>query len=316
MKAIVINEYGSADVLEYKEVPQPQLQPDHLLIEMHATSVNPVDYKIREGELKILTGLRKPKIRILGFDVAGEVVETGAHVKSFRPGDQVYALMGMAKGGAYAEYITVPESSAVSKPANLTYEEAAAVPLTALTALRALRERGKISSGKKVIINGASGGVGTFSVQIAKALGAVVSGVCSTKNVEFVQSLGADNVVDYSKEDFTTHTQAYDIIYDVVANTSFSACKNALTPNGIYITTVPGPATFLQVVLTSLMPGKKATYIMVKPDGKDLDFIRELIEAEKVKPVIDKSFPLSEVAAAHSYCETGHTRGKSVITIA
>ncbi len=315
MKAIVIDEYGPVEVLKMREVPQPQLNPDHLLVKMHATSVNPVDYKIRKGDLKIFTGLRKPKIKILGFDVAGEVVETGANVTSFHQGQQVYALMGMTTGGAYAEYVSVPESTTAIKPENLSYEEAAAVPLVALTALRALRNKGNMDSGKKVLINGASGGVGTFAVQIAKALGGIVTAVCSTKNRELLRSLGADHVIDYRKEDFTNHDQRYDIIYDIVANKSFPACKNALLPKGIYITTVPGPATMFQILLTSLWPGKKATYIMVKADAKDLQFIKELIEANTIKPVIDKSFPLAQVASAHTYCEEGHTRGKNVITI-
>lgn len=315
MKAIIINGYGPAEVLEYKEVSQPQLKPDHLLIKMHATSVNPVDFKIRKGELKLFTGLRKPKVKILGFDVSGEVVETGENVKTFKKGDQVYALMGIFEGGAYAEYISVPESSAAIKPANMSFKESAAVPLASLTALQALRDKGKVCPRKKVLINGASGGVGTFAVQIAKALGAVVTGVCSSKNIELVQSLGADKVIDYTRKDFTKDYQTYDIVYDVVANKSFSVCKKALIPNGIYITTVPNPVIIFQTFRTYLWPGKKATYIMVKANGKDLNFIKELIEADKVKSVIDKTFSLSQVATAHTYCEAGHTRGKNVITI-
>ncbi|VAX33788.1 Bifunctional protein: zinc-containing alcohol dehydrogenase; quinone oxidoreductase (NADPH:quinone reductase); Similar to arginate lyase [hydrothermal vent metagenome] len=314
MKAIVINRYGSAEVLEYKEFPLPQVKPSHLLVRIHATSVNPVDFKIRRGEIRLFTGLINPRVRILGFDVAGEVVEVGKRVKSFRKGDQLYAFLGIRDGGAYAEYTSVPERSVAIKPANMSFEEAAAVPLASLTALQALRDKGKISAGKKVLINGASGGVGTFAVQIAKASGAVVAGVCSSKNIELVQSLGADSVIDYTKKDFTEDSQTYDIIYDVVANKSFSACKKVLTINGIYITTIPDPKTILQKLLTSVLPGKKAAFIMVKANSNDLDFIKDLIEAGKIKSVIDKTFPLSQVAAAHTYCEAGHSRGKNVIT--
>ncbi|GMT46828.1 MAG: alcohol dehydrogenase [bacterium] len=314
MKAIVINRYGSAEVLEYKEVPLPQVKPSHLLVRIHATSVNPVDFKIRRGEIRLFTGLINPRVRILGFDVAGEVVEVGKRVKTFRKGDQVYAFLGIRDGGAYAEYTSVPERSVAIKPANMSFEEAAAVPLASLTALQALRDKGKISAGKKVLINGASGGVGTFAVQIAKASGAVVAGVCSSKNIELVQSLGADSVIDYTKKDFTEDSRTYDIIYDVVANKSFSTCKKVLTTNGIYITTIPDPKTIFQKLPTSLLPGKKSTFIMVKANSNDLDFIKDLIEAGKIKSVIDKTFPLSQVAAAHTYCEAGHSRGKNVIT--
>ncbi len=315
MKAVVINKYGPVEVLEYTKVLQPQLKPNYLLVKMHATSVNPVDFKIRKGQLRFITGFRRPKIKILGFDVAGEVVETDENVKTFKRGDRIFALISIIRGGANAEYVSIPESSAALKPANLSFQESAAVPLASLAALQALRDRGKISPGKQVLINGASGGVGTFAVQIAKALGAVVTGVCSSKNIEMVKSLSADNVIDYTKEDFTKSHNVYDIIYDVVANRSFSDCKNALTRKGIYITTVPNPSTVAHVFRTSLFPGKKATFVMVKPSGKDLDFIKELIEADKIKPVIDRIFPLFQVAEAHNYCEAGHTIGKSVIKV-
>jgi NADPH:quinone reductase-like Zn-dependent oxidoreductase len=314
MKAIVFDRYGPPELLEYGEVPQPKIKPNHLLIKMHATSVNPLDFRIRRGELRIFTGIRKPKTKILGFDIAGEVVQTGKNVKTFKKGDQVFALMGL-EGGAYAEYVAVSEQSVAIKPVNMSFEEAAAVPLAGLAALQALRDRGRISSGVKVLINGASGGVGTFAVQIAKAFGAVVTGVCSSKNIELVKSLGADEVIDYTKDDFTKHYQKYDIVFDVAAKKSFSYCKKALLPKGIYITTVPNLGFIFQVFWTHLWSGKKATFIMVRPSGKDLDFIRELIEAGQVKSIIDRIFSLSEVAAAHAYCEAGHSRGKNIIRI-
>jgi NADPH:quinone reductase-like Zn-dependent oxidoreductase len=314
MKAIVFDRYGPPEVLEYIEIPQPKIKPNHLLVKMHATSVNPLDFRIRRGELKIFTGIRKPKIKILGFDISGEVVQTGKNVKTFKKGDQVFAFMGL-EGGAFAEYVVVSEQSTAIKPVNMSFEEAAAVPLAGLAALQALRDRGKISSGRNVLINGASGGVGTFAVQIAKAFGAVVTGVCSSKNIELVKSIGADEVIDYTKDDFTKHYQTYDIVFDVAAQKSFSDCKRALVPKGIYITTVPNLGFIFQVFWTHLWSGKKATFIMVRPSGKDLDFIRELIEAGQVKSIIDRIFSLSEVAAAHAYCEAGHSRGKNIIRI-
>jgi NADPH:quinone reductase-like Zn-dependent oxidoreductase len=314
MKAVIVERYGSPEVLGYREVPQPKIKPNHLLVKIHATSVNPLDFRIRRGELRIFTGIRKPKTQILGFDVAAEVVQIGEKTKTFKKGDEVFALMGL-EGGAYAEYIVVPEQSVALKPVNMSFEEAAAVPLAGLAALQALRDRGKISSGKKVLIHGASGGVGTFAVQIAKSLGAVVTGVCSSKNVELVKSIGADEVIDYTKDDFTKRRGTYDIVFDVVAKKSFSECKRALTPKGIYITTVPNPMFIFQSFWTHLWCGKKATFLMVRTSGKDLNFIRELIEAGKVKSIIDKIFSLPEVASAHAYCEEGHTRGKTIIRI-
>lgn len=314
MKAILFDRYGPPEVFKYREVPQPKIKPNHLLVKIHATSVNPLDFRIRRGELRIFTGITRPRSKILGFDIAGEVVQTGENVKAFKRGDQVFALMGL-EGGAYAECILVSEKSLEAKPVNMSFEEAAAVPLAGLTALQALRDKGKISSGAKVLINGASGGVGTFAVQIAKSLGAVVTGVCSSKNVELVKSLGADEVIDYTKEDFTKRSQTYEIIFDVVAKKSFSDCKRALVPRGIYITTVPNSRFISQAFWTHFRPGKKATFIMVRSSGKDLSFIRELIEAGKITSIIDRIFPLSEVAAAHAYCEEGHSRGKNIIRI-
>ena len=316
MKAIVFDSYGSKEVLKYKEVSQPKLErANHLLVKIHATSINPVDFKIRRGEIKFLTGFFKPNKKILGVDLAGEVIGIGDKVENFKAGDHIFALRGIAKGGGYAEYICIPDSSAVLKPKNLSFEEAAAVPLTATTALQALRDKGKIKSGGKVLINGASGGVGTFAVQIAKAFGAEVTGVCSSKNVELIKSLGADEVIDYTKDDFTKSNQTFDIVFDIVANRSYMLCNNILAPKGVYITTVPNLAHGLYMVCTALFSRKKATFVMVKPNAKDLNLIKELIEDKKVKPVIDKTFPLSLLAEAHEYCEKGHARGKVVITM-
>ncbi|KZL48392.1 zinc-binding alcohol dehydrogenase [Nodularia spumigena CENA596] len=312
MKAVVIRRYGSAEVLQYEEVAQPQIKPNQLLVKVHASSVNPIDWKIRQGMLSLLSGNNFPLI--LGFDLAGEVVAVGSQVTSFQPGDAVYGCANFP-GGAYAEFAAVPENLIASKPSNLTYEEAATVPLAALTALQALRDQGNIKSGQRVLINGASGGVGMFAVQIAKALGTEVTGVCSTKNLEFVKSLGADRVIDYTQEDFTENSGQYDIIFDAVGKRSLSNCKRVLTPNGIYISTLPTPEVFIQSLLTAFFPGQKAKFVIERPNTQDLVYLKELIEAGKMRTVIDRSFPLAELAAAHNYSESERTVGKIAIVM-
>ncbi len=313
MKAVVIRRYGSAEVLQSEDVAQPQIKPNQLLVRVHASSVNPIDWKIRQGMLSLLTGNNFPLI--LGFDVAGEVVEVGSQVTRFQPGDAVYGCTGFP-GGADAEFAAVPENLIAPKPTNLSYEEAATVPLAALTALQALRDQGNIKSGQTVLINGASGGVGMFAVQIAKALGTEVIGVCSTRNLEFVKSLGADRVIDYTQEDFTAEGRQYDIIFDAVGKRSLSNCKRVLTPNGIYISTLPTPEVLIDSVLTAFLPGQKAKFVIESPNTQDLVYLKELIEAGKMRTVIDRSFPLAELAAAHSYSESERTVGKIAIAIA
>ncbi|AFY77974.1 Zn-dependent oxidoreductase, NADPH:quinone reductase [Pleurocapsa sp. PCC 7327] len=313
MKAIIINRYGSADVLQYADVEKPSLKSDRLLIKIYASSVNPIDWKIRQGMLQFLTGYKFPLI--LGFDVSGEVVEVGDRVTKFKPGDAVYAYLGSIPGGAYAEYVAVAEQFVCLKPNNITHEQAAAVPLAATTALQALRDAGEIKRGQKVLINGASGGVGTFAVQIAKAWETEVTAVCSTKNVELVKSLGADRVIDYTQQDFTKETEKYDIIFDVVSKRSFSECKNNLLSQGIYIALLPSPDVLVNSFLTSLIPGKKAKLFFAKASGKDLAQLKQLIEADKIRSVIDRTYPLSEIAEAHRYSESGRAVGKIVITL-
>ena len=312
MKAVVIRRYGSAEVLQYEDVAQPQIKPNQLLVKVHASSVNPIDWKTRQGMLSLLTGNNFPLI--LGFDLAGEVVAVGSQVRGFQSGDAVYGCANFP-GGAYGEFAAVPENLIASKPTNLSFEEAATVPLAALTALQALRDQGNIKSGQTVLINGASGGVGMFAVQIAKALGTEVTGVCSTRNLEFVKSLGADRVIDYTKEDFTDNSGQYDIILDAVGKRSLSNCKRVLTPNGIYISTLPTPEVLLQSVLTAFFPGQKAKFVIERPNTPDLVYLKELIEAGKMRTVIDRSFPLAELAAAHSYSESERTVGKIAINI-
>ncbi|OYD99445.1 zinc-binding alcohol dehydrogenase [Nostoc sp. 'Peltigera membranacea cyanobiont' 213] len=312
MKAMVIRRYGAAEVLQYEDVEQPKIEPTQLLVKVRASSVNPIDWKIRQGMLSLIVGNKFPKI--LGFDVAGEVVAVGSGVTRFKPGDAIYGSTSFP-GGGYAEFAAVPESVVVLKPTNLSYEEAAAVPLAALTALQALRDQGNIQTGQSVLINGAAGGVGIFAVQIAKALGAVVTGVSSTKNLDLVKSLGADRVIDYTQQDFAEDTAQYDIIFDAVGKRSLSETKKVLKPNGVYITTVPSPQVFLESVLTALLPGQKAKFLFEKPNAKDLLFLKELIEGGKIRAVIDRTYPLQELAAAHSYSETGRAVGKIAIAV-
>ena len=307
MKAVVIRRYGAAEVLQYEDVEQPKIEPTQLLVKVRASSVNPIDWKIRQGMLSLIVGSKFPKI--LGFDVAGDVVEVGSGVTRFKPGDAIYGSTSFP-GGGYAEFAAVPENLAVLKPTNLNYEEAAAVPLAALTALQALRDQGNIKTGQNLLVNGATGGVGIFAVQIAKALGAVVTGVCSTKNLDLVKSLGADRVIDYTQQDFTEDTAQYDIIFDAVGKRSLSETKRVLKPNGVYITTVPSPKVSLEIVLTAFLPGQKAKFLFEKPNVKDLLFLKELIEAGKIRVVIARTYPLQELAAAHAYSETGRAVGK------
>lgn len=313
MKAVVIREYGSPEVLQYQEVEPPKIKPDQLLVKVRATCVNPVDWKIRKGMLKLITGNKFPMI--LGFDLSGDVVEVGSQVTRFKPGDAIYGNVGLL-GGAYAELAAVPEKSVALKPTNMTYEEAASVPVAALTALQALQDLAHIQPGQTVLINGASGGVGTFAVQIAKALGAEITAVCSTKNSDLVKSLGADRVIDYTQQDFTQDTAQYDIILDAVAKQSFSSCKQVLKPNGIYVNTLPTPETIVQSVLTAFIPGKKAKFILETARSQDLLYLKELIEAGKIRSVIDRTFPLQELAAAHAYSESERAVGKIAITVA
>lgn len=312
MYAAVVQQYGAPEVLEYRQVKRPQIKPDQLLIRVRASSINPIDWKIRQGMLKMLPGQTFPMI--LGFDIAGEVVKVGAQITQFRPGDSVYAYSNQFPGGAYAEYVAVSEKVTASKPNNFSFEEAAAVPLAATTALQALRDEGKLDAGDRVLINGASGGVGTFAVQIAKALGAEVTAVCSAGNAELVKSLGADRVIDYKQQDFTQDNTKYDVIFDVKGNQSFSRCKPVLQPKGIYVTTQPLPGDFIQSVMT-LFSAQKAKVILAKANSVDLLYLKEQIEEGKVRSIVDRTYPLSEIAEAHRYSEAGHAIGKIVITV-
>ncbi len=260
--------------------------------------------------VRALAGLLKPKRKILGVDVAGRVEAVGGKVTHFQPGDEIFGSGNRL--GAFAEYLCVPEDGVVLKPANLTYEEAAAVPVAALTALQGLRDKGRIRPGHKVLINGASGGVGTFAVQIAKSFAAEVTGVCSTRNLEMVRSIGADRVIDYSEEDFTKTGARYDLFLDAVGNRSLPDCKRVLRPTGIYVAAAGSPARSLWM---SMIGGKRMVSMLTKPTQEDVGFLKELLESKQVTPVIDRRYPLSGVAEALRYLEEGHARGKVVVTM-
>ncbi len=322
MKAIVYTKYGPPDVLQLKEVEKPTPKDDEVLIKVHAASANPADWHLMRGTPYIVRimgfGLLKPKNSVPGLDVAGRVEAVGRNVKQFQPGDEVFGQ----NSRAYAEYVCVPEDGIVLKPANLTFEQAAAVPLAAFTALQGLRDKGQIQPGQKVLINGASGGVGTFAVQIAKSFGAEVTGVCSTRNLDMVRSIGADHVIDYTQEDFTQNGQHYDLMLDAVGNRSLSDCRRVLSPKGVYVSVGAqvndwlGPLTHVfRILLVSLVGSQKMVPLLAKQTKKDLVVLQELLEAGKVIPVIDRRFPLSETAEAIRYLEEGHAQGKVVITV-
>ncbi len=310
MKAVVIHEYGSADVLRYEEVEAPIIKPDELLVKVHAAGVNPVDWKIRKGMLKVITGNKFPII--IGFDLAGVVLQVGSQVTGFQVGDNVYGSLGVP-GGAYAEIAAVPQKVAAVKSTNISFEEAAALPVAALTALQSLRDKANIQRSQSVLINGASGGVGIFAVQIAKALGAEVTGVCSSKNIDFVKSLGADLTIDYTTDDFTKNQVQYDIVFDAVGKQTFDNCKKVLKPNGVYITTLPNLQNIVAIALTTIFGSQKAKFILAQPNTADLLYLNELIDAGKLRVVIDCTYPLKELAAAHIYSESERAKGKIVI---
>lgn len=323
MKAIVYTKYGQPDVLQLKEVEKPAPKDNEVLVEVHATSIVYSDSIFVTGKPFLVrlmgSGLLKPKYRILGVDVAGVVEAVGKNVKQFHLGDEVYGdLSGYGRGG-YAEYVCAPEKALALKPANCSFEEAAAVPESALVALQGLRDKGQIQPGKKVLVNGASGGIGTFAVQIAKSFGAEVTGVCSTKNLELVRSIGADKTIDYTQEDFTKNGQSYDLILATVGYRSIFDYKRALSPKGIHVVTGGTMAQIFQPMLLgpliTMTGSKKMVNLSVRPNHEDLVFMKELIEAGKVKPVIDRRYMLSETAEAHRYYNERHSRGKVVITV-
>jgi NADPH:quinone reductase-like Zn-dependent oxidoreductase len=322
LKAITYHRYGSPDVLELEEVDEPVVQDDEVLVRIRAASVNPRDWHFMRGLPSIMRplALRIPKDGGLGSDVAGQVEAVGKTVTRFRPGDEVFAHV--LRGG-FAEYTAVPEDVLGLKPANLTFEQAAAVPLAGLTALQGLRDHGRVQPGQKVLIIGASGGVGTFAVQIAKSFGADVTGVCSTRNVDLVRSIGADHVIDYTQEDFTQSGQKHDLIFQLAGTRSPSDCRRALTPKGKLLLSSGesdgrwiGPLDrMIKAVVLSPFVSQRLGAFEAKRSREDLQVLKELIEAGKVSPVIDRTYPLIETPAAMRYLEEGHARGKVLITV-
>ena len=322
MKAILHTEYGPPDLLQFEDVEKPTPKDDEVLIKLHAASLNAYDWHLLTADIflvRFASGLFKPKSTLIGADIAGRVEAVGNNIKHFKPGDEVFGDLASFGGGGFAEYVAAPENAFVLKPSNLSFEEAAAVPMAAITALQGLRDEGKIQAGQKVLINGASGGVGTFAVQIAKFYGAEVTAVCSTRNLELARSLGADHVIDYTQENFTENGQQYDLIFAANGYHPLSAYKRALTPNGVYV--MAGGTSkqiFSAVLLGSLMStkGKKMGMVSAKPNQADLNFMKELLEKGDIKSVVDKTFKLDDIAQALDYIGEGHARGKVVVTIA
>lgn len=320
MKAIVNTQYGSQNVMQLKEVAKPTPNDNQVLVKIHATSVNAADWHLLRASpflVRFEMGLFKPKYQTFGADIAGRVEAVGKSVTRFKVGDAVFGDLSSSGFGGFAEYAAVPEHVLVLKPTQLTFEEAAAVPMAAVTALNGLREKGQIKAGQKVLINGASGGVGTFAVQLAKYFGAKVTAVCSSKKVEMVRSLGADHVIDYTQENFTQNGQQYDLIIAANGYHPIRAYKRALTPQGKYVVTGGTMGQIFEAMilgpLLSSKNGKQLTNVLSKSNAAHLTFISELIDAGKVKPIIDRCYPLSETAEALRYVEAGHAQGKVVI---
>lgn len=313
MKAIVTITYGSVEVLEYQEVEKPVIKDDEILVQVHACSVNPVDWKIRRGDAKWLTG-RTPPI-ILGGDYAGVVVEVGEQVKGYKTGDDVWGMVHAFKGGTYAEFVKVKKEEICLKPKNLSFEEASSIPLVGLTAYQSLVYNGRLKKGDHILVNGCSGGVGLAGLQIAKALGCKVTGICSTNNLQLAQKAGADYVIDYTKEDVLKSKVMYDIFFDAVAKKSFSQAKIILKEGGIYVTTLPSFQSLVFSPLINMVSTRKIKTIFVKPSTKDLAILKELVENGKLVPVVEKVYPLDRVREAHTRSETGRVVGKLVLKV-
>jgi len=323
MKAIVYRCYGGPNVLKFEDIAKPVPADDRVLVKVHAASVNPLDWHYMHGKpyiMRPMSGMGTPDSILMGADFAGTVEAVGKNVTRYKPGDEVFG----DRDGAFGEYVTVREKGAMAlKPSNMSMEQAAAVPIAGLTALQALRDKGKVQAGQKVLINGASGGVGTFAVQIAKTYGADVTGVCSTRNVAMVKSIGADRVIDYTKEDFTQGSVRYDLIIDNVGSHTLSEYRRVLTPNGKLVI-VGGPsddpwlgpmATSLKAYLVSPFVSQKLIFILAEANGEDLNVLRDLMQTGKLTPVIDRRYPLSETAQAIGYLEQGHARGKVIVNV-
>jgi NADPH:quinone reductase-like Zn-dependent oxidoreductase len=323
MKAIVTTQYGSPDVLQLKEIEKPTPKDDEVLIKVLATSVNAADWHLLRGDpflVRLMYGLFTPKTTILGADIAGRVEAVGQNVTRFKVGDEIFGDNASGGFGGFAEYVCARADSFELKPSALSFEQAAAVPMAAVTALQGLRNSGQIQAGQKVLIHGASGGVGTFAVQIAKSFGAEVTAVCSSNKMDLMRSLGADHVIDYTKEDFTKNGQQYDLIFAANGNRSIFDYKRALSPKGIYVMAGGSMTQMMQSLLLgpwiSMTGAQKMLGLQAKPNHKDLAFVNKLLETGKVVPVMDRSYPLDEVPDALRYVEQGHAKGKVVINVA
>jgi NADPH:quinone reductase-like Zn-dependent oxidoreductase len=317
MKAIVIDGYGGADRLRLDERPDPTPGAGEVLVNVRAASVNPVDWKIRKGELRLFLWLRFPYIP--GGDVAGEVAAVGPGVTRFKPGDAIVTFTDLRRGGGYAERAVVKESAAALKAGSLSFAEAACLPIAGCTALQALRDHGGLREGGSALINGGAGGVGHFGVQIGKAMGATVAATCGPSNVDFVRSLGADLIIDYSREEFPRRPERYDVIFDAVAKSSFAACRGSLNPGGVYVTTVPSPDTLFWGAVQSAAglfgAAPRAKFMWARPDGSDLAYLGRLADEGRLKPVIGQTFPLESARDAQELSEQGHVRGKIVLEV-
>ena len=317
MKAIAIYDYGEAGNLSMRDLPDPQPGDEEILVRVRAAGVNPLDWKIRQGQLRFFLRLRFPYV--LGSDVAGEVVSSGRLATKFKAGDAVFGFSDPRRGGGYAELAVVKQATAASKPESLDYAEAASLPVAGCAALQALRDLGDVSRGARVLIHGGAGGVGHFAVQIAKALGAVTTATCGPSNVEFVRSLGTDAVINYHQRDFLAGEDTYDVVFDAVGKTSFSACRKILAPGGIYITTLPSPEFFLSSAIQKFAKifgrAKQARLLMVRPNSDDLTYLGQLADEGKLKPVVCVRLPLEHAAEAHRVSQAGHVRGKIVLEI-
>lgn len=322
MKAIVCDKYGSPDVLELKEISQPLPTENQVLVRVHSASLNFGNLVLLQGKpflARVVFGLTKPKYSIPGGDIAGTVEAVGKDVKLFKVGDEVFGDLSSCGWGGFAEYVAVPEHALALKPINISFEEAASTPMAGVTALQGLRDKGKIKPGQKVLIYGASGGVGTFGVQIAKSFGAEVTGVCSTRNLEILRSIGSDHIIDYTKEDFTQDEERYDLILGVNGSNSISAYKRALKPNGHFVHVGGSESQYFQTLFLgpfiSMTGSKKMSNLLQRANPKDLNHVKELLETGKVKPIIDKRYKLNEITEAFKYFQEGHAQGKVVITV-
>jgi NADPH:quinone reductase-like Zn-dependent oxidoreductase len=313
MKALVIHQYGDRSVAGIEEMPKPAPGPSEVLVRVRAASINPVDWKVRQGKARIFTGGKFPKV--LGVECAGEVLEAGSEAGQFTAGMQVVVLAGVRRLGTFAEYACASRDTVYPIVGDIPIGQAACLPIAGLTALQSLRDHGRIAAGKKVLVNGASGGVGHLAVQIGKVFGAEVTGVCSGRNAEFVQGLGADRVIDYTAEDFTLRDDQYDLIFDAVSSRSFGECRRVLAPAGIYVSTLPDRTLIAQLV-TSLLPGKKARSMWVRPNANDMAWLMEQISANRIRVMIERTFPFERIAEAFAQSENGRTRGKIVVSLA